>query len=341
MVLARLAEPEFLRKVAGRHLDDDQQEIFLDSLEIARGYVPDAGFAHPDWSISDIALLDELYALLGPAPRSDDDDEPEIFLEGLSEVEELVTIADKLTFHRQIDEDSPVTYSHVLVDEAQDITPMQWRMLRRRGPQSSWTLVGDPTQSSYPDPTQTQQMIDELVGTGPYRTFTLSKNYRSPKEVMDLAAQVITAVDPDAQIPDAVRSTGIDPVLKSSKNRQLTGILSTSIMDLAGHVEGTIAVIAPPGRFASLRDTLKTMGTPPEVSARLTLITALQSKGLEYDAAIVVAPDEIVAQTPGGIRVLYVALTRPTQRLITIDINLDGVHWRWRESLESPKSDSE
>ena len=78
---------------------------------------------------------------------------------------------------------------------------------------------------------------------------------------------------------------------------------------------------------------------PVGVGERVSVLTALQSKGLEYDAALVVSPDEIVEQTPGGIRVLYVALTRPTWRLATIDIT-DGRPGAWRESLESPLSDS-
>ncbi|MCL2782940.1 MAG: helicase, partial [Propionibacteriaceae bacterium] len=96
------------------------------------------------------------------------------------------------------------------------------------------------------------------------------------------------------------------------------------VIDELGHMtDGTVGVIVPTHRL----DDLTWLTLPPSVS----VVTALEAKGMEYDVVVVVAPDEIVARTPGGPRVLYVALTRPTQRLITLDFDQPG---EWREFLE-------
>ncbi|NLA29248.1 MAG: AAA family ATPase [Propionibacterium sp.] len=340
MVLTRLADPSLLRKFAHGVLDADERHILADSLEHARGFVPEPEQRHPHWSVSDIALLDELAAMIGPPPIETEAD-PTIVLADGSEVSELVTLADRLTTGRELDpdDDGAVTHAHVLVDEAQDITPMQWRMLRRRGPQASWTLVGDPAQSSYPDDAETRRAMRNLIGRGPSRTFRLSTNYRSPAEIMDLAGQVITTFYPDADVPTSVRQTGVQPLLLTAPARGFSDDLARIIAQLAGELEGSIAVICAAGRVGSLRDTINAMPLDPDIRARLSVMTVLQVKGLEFDAAIVIAPDEIVEQTPGGVRVLYVALTRPTQRLVTLDLT-DGRPGAWRESLALPVTDS-
>ncbi len=339
VVLARLADPALLRKFAHGELVESERQVLSDSLAHARGFVPDSEHPRPDWTVSDIALLDELAAMIGPPPVEVDVD-PTLFLADGSEVTEIVTLADKLTrtIESEPDDDHAITHSHVLVDEAQDITPMQWRMLRRRGPQASWTLVGDPAQSSYPNNEETRRAMRDLIGRGASRTFRLNTNYRSPAEVMDLAAQVITAVYPDADVPTSVRRTGVHPRLLETSVDELAETLVASIRQVADEVEGSIAVIGAGSRQRSLRELVAISGLPDDVTSRLSVMTALQVKGLEFDAAIVVDPDEIVAQTPGGVRVLYVALTRPTQRLITIDLGDEPA--AWRESLVWPLSDS-
>ena len=92
---------------------------------------------------------------------------------------------------------------------------MQWRMLRRRGPSASWTIVGDPAQSAWPDAEEADRAITEMVGTSPVRRFRMSTNYRSPAEVFDLASQVVRSAYPQADRPQAVRSTGVGPGLRS------------------------------------------------------------------------------------------------------------------------------
>ena len=325
--LARLAEPSVLAKVANGLLDPDEQAVLSQSLAHARGYLPEAGQPRPAWTVSDIPLLDELYTILGPVPAAVDEG-PGLFVEEDSDVAELVTVADLLTDRRE-DEDPLENYSHVLVDEAQDITPMQWRMIRRRGPQASWTIVGDPAQSSYPDAGQTERAMRELVGRAPHRTFRLATNYRSPAEVMTLAGAYIRRLVDDADLPNAVRSTGERPRLLSCTPEHADEEIRAQVSALAERVEGTVGVIVPPSRY----DEVVALGLGD--TERIFVVTALEAKGLEYDAALVVAPDEIVDEAPGGPRVLYVALTRPTQLLVTLDITPGAFPGGWREGLEA------
>ena len=325
-VLARLADQAVVAKVAPE-LSEAEQEALVSSYAWLDGV--DAVQEVPrHWSIADIALLDELVSILGPEPE-DTEFDPVAFVE--SEMEELVGIDDRLSrqYEEEPEEDPQSTYAHILVDESQDVTPMQWRMLRRRGPQASWTIVGDPAQSSFPHPEEATKALKEIIGRGQHRRFVLSTNYRSPSEVFDLAAKVITKVHPDALLPKAVRSTGIEPKLTQSAPLDHEVSLRDELINLAGQVTGTIGVIVAPSRLA---DVTKLVLSDPRLAAfeeRLLVVTALQAKGLEYDGVVVVAPDEIVDEAPGAERVLYVALTRATQRLVTIDLGTA----RWRQLL--------
>lgn len=333
-VLARLADPEVVARVAPE-LTNEQQAALVDSYAWLDG-IDTVQEVPRGWSVADIALLDELVHVLGPDAEQQDD-EPLLFLED-SEAQELVSLGDRFHRERVVDpEDDPeTTYAHLLIDEAQDVTPMQWRMLRRRGPQASWTIVGDPAQSSYPEAAETEKAIDEVVGKGERRQFTLSTNYRSPSEVFDLAAKVIRKVHPEADLPTAIRSTGVQPRLVASDAEGLPSVLREEALALAGQVTGTIGVIASPSRISEVTRLVLADERLNALEGRLVVVTPLQAKGLEYDGVIVVAPDEIVQEAPGAERVLYVALTRATQRLVTIDVGSSA----WRTLLGSPSGDS-
>lgn len=313
-VLRRLADPHIVATVANGILGKAEQAALAGS------------FDHDDWSVADVALLDELLDILGPV-QPDEPEEQLIFLPDGTEMSEVVTTADLLSHRREVDpDDDPYdTFAHVLVDEAQDLSPLQWRMLRRRGAEASWTIVGDPAQSSWPDLDEAQHALDDLIGRAPSRTYRLSTNYRSPAEVFELAAEVVRRNFPAADLPHAVRTTGVEPLLLRTETRQLSDRLEGVLSELGGQVEGTIGVIAAPSRLPSLIDAgLPIVRALPD---RISFLTPLNAKGLEYDAVVVVSPDEIVAESPGGERVLYVALTRPTQRLVTIDLDDEGA-WR-------------
>ncbi len=313
-VLRRLADPQVVATVADGVLNRQEQAALA------------ASFDSSDWSVADVALLDELLDILGPV-QPDEPEEQLIFLPDGTEMSELVTTADLLSHRREIDPDADPydTFAHVLVDEAQDLSPLQWRMLRRRGAEASWTIVGDPAQSSWPDLDEAQHALDDLIGRAPNRTFRLSTNYRSPAEVFDLAAEVVRRNYPAADLPHAVRTTGVEPLLLRTESDVLPDRLEQVLADLIDQVEGTIGVIAAPSRLPELIEA----GLPIVTAnpARISFLTPLNAKGLEYDAVVVISPDQIVTESPGGERVLYVALTRPTQRLVTIDLDEEGV-WR-------------
>ncbi|RMB59663.1 HelD family protein [Tessaracoccus antarcticus] len=328
-VLARLGDPALVADVAP-DLSDEERDALAESYTwLQRGSTTDI----TGWSVADMALLDELLDMLGPAPIEDEPDIDEPVFIDMGDIAELVTTSDSLRRDQVIDpEDDPqTTYAHILVDEGQDITPMQWRMLRRRGPQSSWTIVGDPAQSSYPDQAETSQAMRDLVGRAPTRRFTLSTNYRSPAEVFNLAAKVITKVYPDADLPTAIRTTGLEPRLVSERPEGADAAITAEILQLAGQVTGTVGVICPPSRMQSVLRLTMSDERLAQLEDRLVVVTPLQAKGLEYDGVLVVSPDDIIAESPGGARVLYVALTRATQRMTVLDVT--GTAGAWRSLL--------
>ncbi len=232
--LARLADVELIKRVGTSVLSHEDCELLSASYRGAT-----------DWTAADGALLDELVHLLGPLPAPDDEELP-----GLpdldSEREEVFTTADLLSPPaREVDpfELPHETYAHLLIDEAQDVSPMQWRMLRRRGASASWTIVGDPAQSSWSDTEEANRAIAEIVGTAPVRHFRMSTNYRSPSEVFDLAAKIVVADFPDADLPTAVRSTGHQPRLlvpadAAPEHRTVATAMINIVRDAAGRGGG-------------------------------------------------------------------------------------------------------
>ena len=317
--LARLASSTLTARLTAGILSADDAELLSASYRDRQGA--------RDWTIADAALLDELVHRLGPLPEPDER-EVSLFLEDDSETTELVTTMERLAPQREVDPFATPheTFAHILVDEAQDITPMGWRMLRRRGPSASWTIVGDPAQSSWPDPRETERALTELTGSAPLRRFRMSTNYRSPAEVFDLAAKVVVHAYPEADLPQAVRSTGVDPELRTAD--ELGDGVRDATQDLLAAVEGTVGVVAPPSLVTQVNRALEqAVGGRDD---RVLVVTALQAKGLEYDGVLVVDPDTIVAESAGGLRSLYVALTRPTQRLVTLDLGPDPA---WRKNL--------
>ncbi|GAA1512696.1 HelD family protein [Kribbella lupini] len=273
-------------------------------------------------TVADVALLDELTHLLGraPVPEAGKDEEFD-WLEGLSDgVNEVLTTSERRARAAAAAEaDEPEEYAHVLVDEAQDLSPMQWRMVTRRGPQASWTIVGDPAQSSWPDPDEARTAMETMLSHLQRHTFRLSTNYRNSAEIYAFAGEVIRQQIPDADLPDAVRRTGVEPehrIFDAGKVAEASADAAAELLDL---VEGTVGVIVPPKLRPAVDAVLAELNDP-----RIATLTPLESKGLEYDAVVVVEPDRIVSDTLGGVRALYVVLTRATQRMITIN---STTHW--------------
>ena len=267
-------------------------------------------------SVHDIAMLDELHAVLGtPArPRRTREIDP---LDQLTGLEELMPVREETQRERaERLAQERTEYAHVIVDEAQDLTPMQWRMVGRRGRHATWTVVGDPAQSSWSDPDESAEARDEALGSRPRRRFTLTVNYRNPAEIAELSARVLALAMPGAEAPSAVRSTGVRPrfaVVRDTPGRTVRAEAER----LLGLVDGTVGVVVAMQRREEAARWLAGLGD------RVVALGSLEAKGLEYDATIVVSPAEIADESPAGLRVLYVALTRATQQLTVVSTDRD------------------
>ena len=321
-VLLWLADEERLARYAKGILDDEERAQLLASMRLAL----ETGV----WSVADVALVDDVAARLGPvqdAPREE---------RGFYEIEELDDLSSRgvselggralpdrvepaytLTPHDARERllqgriGRPEDYAHVLVDEAQDLSPMQWRMLGRRGRYASWTVVGDAAQSSWPDAAESAVAREEAFGTQPRRLFHMDTNYRNAREIFDYAAAMIRRSVPDADIPQAVRETGVEPV-DGHLGPDVYASVAAAVERLLEEVEGSVAVITPSNHAAVLAP----LSAGPD--GRLQVTDPMSTKGLEYDATVVVDPDAIIAESPGGARVLYVAMTRAAHRMTVL-----------------------
>jgi len=321
-VLLWLADEERLARYAKGILDDEERTQLLASMRLAL----ESGV----WSVADVALVDDVAARLGPvqdAPREE---------RGFYEIEELDDLSSRgvselggralpdrvepaytLTPHDARERllqgriGRPEDYAHVLVDEAQDLSPMQWRMLGRRGRYASWTVVGDAAQSSWPDAAESAVAREEAFGTQPRRLFHMDTNYRNAREIFDYAAAMIRRSVPDADIPQAVRETGVEPV-DGHLGPDVYASVAAAVERLLEEVEGSVAVITPSNHDAVLAP----LSAGPD--GRLQVTDPMSTKGLEYDATVVVDPDAIIAESPGGARVLYVAMTRAAHRMTVL-----------------------
>ncbi|GGS47709.1 HelD family protein [Streptomyces cinerochromogenes] len=298
-VLAAMADERRLGRWARRILNPGEVR------KVARSLRRDG------YSVHDIAALDELQAILGaPArPRRKRELDP---LDQLTGLEELMPVREETQRERaERLAQERTEYAHVIVDEAQDLTPMQWRMVGRRGRHATWTVVGDPAQSSWSDPDEAAEARDEALGTRPRRRFQLTVNYRNPAEIADLAAKVLALAMPGSEAPSAVRSTGVEPRFTVVEGA-LEKTVRVEAERLLGLVDGTVGVVVAMNRREEARRWLAGLGD------RVVALGSLEAKGLEYDATVVVSPAEIADESPAGLRVLYVALTRATQQLTVV-----------------------
>ena len=292
-----------------------------------------ASWAGEQLTYQDVALLDELTTLLGqvvaPAP-----DPAQRFRHG--EVSEVTTAADRMERQRPARRDRQEGYGHIIVDEAQDLSPMQWRMLARRGPTASWTIVADPAQSAWADPGQSAAAMDAALGGRSRHEFWLTTNYRNTAEIFGLAARVLPHADPSAPAVRAVRVGGQQPEqVVTGEAGKLAEAVRAAAERLLDQVDGTVGVVVPAGRRAAALDWVTGL---PE---RVQVLSGLESKGLEFDGVVVVEPAELVGEAPNsaaGARTLYVALTRATQRLVTVGADQG---WHWLLATPATSSDSD
>jgi DNA helicase IV len=213
-------------------------------------------------------------------------------------------------------------FGHVIVDEAQELSPMAWRLLMRRCPSRSMTVVGDVAQTSELAGTTTWEQVFEPFVAQRWNLVELTVNYRTPAEVMAVAADVLAAVDPGLEPPRSVRTAGVEPwALRVPSVALPSEVVAAVRLEAAEAGDGRVAVIVPEAREAELGRALveavpgAAVGEQPDLLNQVVLLTVRQAKGLEFDAVIVVEPDEIIAESPRGLSDLYVAVTRATRRL--------------------------
>ncbi len=256
------------------------------------------------WTRADLALIDEARVLLGPRrPRAGGGGGG-----GAG------------------DHAEPRTYGHIVVDEAQDLSPMQLRSVARRSLSGSITMVGDIGQATGPwAPSGWDEVTAHLPGQRPPRLVELSVSYRTPAEVVEVAARVLAETAPGLHPPTPVRRTGVPPHFEQVDRARLAErVAALSTQACADVAPGTAAVLAPASLVADLAVALDAAGVPATdprrdgLGAPLSLLPVDLANGLEFDAVIVVEPAAIVEESPQGLRALYVALTRPTRRLAVV-----------------------
>jgi hypothetical protein len=312
-VLGWFAEPGLLRRYADGILSRSE----IDRL--AASYSNTA--TTDDYTVADVALLDELDDLLGSPPvRKRAHRDPFHVADGIREV---TTYADRMAAARAaatVRPDDYRDYAHVVVDEAQDVSPMQWRMVGRRGRHASWTIVGDPAQAAWADTAEASQAMDAALGSRRRSEYTLTTNYRNAAEIFELAAAVIHRAEPQLELPTAVRRSGVPPRHRRAVSGELAAAAREAATGVLAEVAGTVGVIT------SMADRDEVAGWFAGLdSGRLQVVGSLEAKGMEYDGVVVVEPAAIRAEGRSGVRTLYVALSRATQRLVTV-----GTDDSWR-----------
>jgi DNA helicase IV len=220
------------------------------------------------WSRWDVPLLDEARALLG---------------------------------------DPPPAFTHVIVDEAQDLTPMQLRMIARRARKGAMTILGDVAQATGPVAYDGwEAVLERLPGGDRAEIEELRHAYRVPREIMELALPLLDEIAPGVEPPIAYRTGAAPPRIRTVAEAEL---LAAAYREAATLPDGLLAVIAP--------DALLDEAAADDLWEGVPMLSPRQAKGLEFDHVVVVEPALIAAQEQ-GLRELYVALTRPTKSLVVV-----------------------
>ncbi|WP_448616114.1 HelD family protein [Modestobacter sp. URMC 112] len=308
-----------------------------------------------DWTPADVPLLEEVDELLGTddsAERArdeqrrrrarahaqetldllhgsrstdlEDDEEGEELTAGdLLDAEGLAE-RDEEHVHRTAAERAAVdrtwTFGHVVVDEAQELSAMAWRLLVRKCPTRSMTVVGDLAQTGSAAGADSWADVLKPHAEGQWRLAELTVNYRTPTEIMAVAADVLAASGSMTSAPRSVRSSGVPPWAEEVPAEALPARAAAAAAELAAQ-GGTVAVLAPPSRvaglFAALQETLPRVSAGPDAdsSAGPVVLFPGQAKGLEFDSVLLVDPQGVLDEGVRGHSDLYVALTRATQRL--------------------------
>ncbi|MEO5973914.1 MAG: ATP-binding domain-containing protein [Ilumatobacteraceae bacterium] len=252
------------------------------------------------WGDGDIAILDAALGLLGPRPRRNGK---------ISESDEIRL------------------YGHIIIDEVQDLTPMQLRMATRRSLNGAMTVVGDLAQATGVfAPQSWSEIVKFLPDKREPQVFSLSVGYRIPEEIMALADRVMRAAAPTLHPPRSVRQGEFPPLIvrAASDDDLLNAVVISTRQILEAIGDGNVAVVCPDSMADAVSGALSIAqvshgrANNTALDSRLTVVPVSLVKGLELDGVVVVEPSAIVDAQENGLRALYVALTRATQRLTVV-----------------------
>lgn len=308
--------------------------------------------ADAPWTEADVPLLDEAAELLGRLETPGRGGEfaaqhernlenaraslenmhqtlADLGVDGVVDAEQLAAANEARGVRRTTAEtaahDRTWTYGHVVVDEAQELSPMQWRLLARRCPMKSFTIVGDIAQSSRRDAAGSWASVLAPEFGDRWRLEELTVNYRSPARVMRWAAQVARAAGLEVSHPRAVREGDHRPRLVTEPGGDVAALALDAVEAERDRVpEALTAVIAPAGQTGELLTALRerwgeaAVDTAPLPGVEIVVATPWETKGLEFDTVVLVSPERIVADARGVVGDLYVAMTRATQSLSVV-----------------------
>ncbi len=318
---------------------------------------PAGGPAGDGWTPADVPLLDEAAELLGEDQRAarargererrrriayargvldlayssrsvnlNPDEEAEIL--SAYDIIDAERLADRYeedddrTAVERAAADRTWAFGHIVVDEAQELSPMAWRMLMRRCPARSMTVVGDLAQGSDLGGGSSWQEVLGPHLDDRWRLERLTINYRTPAEIADVAGDVLASIDPELHPPRPVRETGVVPWSRRAAAGELPVVLgSLAGLEVSRVGAGRLAVIVPASRLGELTQAVAEVvpdvigAEDPDLDRPVVVLSVGQAKGLEFDAVIVADPLRILADSPRGLNDLYVAITRATQRL--------------------------
>ncbi len=296
------------------------------------------------WTVADVPLLDEAAELLGPVASVDHAAEAAARVRraedlanaraALRNIDTAIRptveqLADRfaetgpaLTVAERAASDRSWAYGHLVVDEAQELSPMTWRLLMRRCPSRSMTLVGDVAQTGSPAGAGSwAEALDPFVA-GRWRVEQLTTNYRTPAPIMELGTAVLRAAGIETDTPESVRDGDRPPTARRVEPGDVDAVVATVREEVSLLGAGRLAVIVPGdvqekvrlGLAESLGDEVVGSGSAT-LDRPVSVLTVADAKGLEFDSVVLLEPAQILRASPRGANDLYVAITRPTQSL--------------------------
>jgi DNA helicase IV len=268
-----------------------------------QGLLSSSGSGPDRWSAADAALIDEAQSLIAGTAR---------------------------------------TYGHAIVDEAQDYSPMQLRMIARRAPSGSITVLGDVAQATGLWPHTTwEEVLEHLPRGGQAQIEELTIGYRVPRQILELAGRLLPLIAPDLRAPVPIRDGEAPEFLAVPQGTIVRALLKE--MDQGMSRLGTLGVIVPDAMLDDLLVRARANGIEVDAAGwgrgrKITVLTPRQAKGLEFDHVVLADPSEIVSRAPDGYRQLYVSLTRATQTLKVFHTGALPPELRWDERVRAPLS---